>query len=142
MPKIVIKFVDVSEFGAILIIFGNKLHIKQLIPVEIETDPTLKIRVKRLNSAPLYWRYKQLANLSIVAMIIAVSPPKKRKVRKIIESEKLKMNLERGKVMLIRGAIKTAKRNKRENCHESASAFRFNKAKTRHKPPKKAIAIL
>ena len=79
----------------------------------------------------------------MVAIIIASFPPNSRKVRKIIESEKLKINLERGKVRLIRGAIRAAHRKNTKNCHEKTSSdFKLNSAKRKQIPPAIPIEIL
>ncbi len=79
----------------------------------------------------------------MVAIIIASFPPNRRKVRKIIESEKLKINLDRGKVRLIRGAISAAHRKNRKNCHEKTlSDFKLNRAKIKPMPPTIPIEIL
>jgi hypothetical protein len=63
-------------------------------------------------------------------------------VRKIIESEKLKINRERGSVKLIRGAIKAAQRKNNRNCHEKTSDLKLKKDKTKQNPPATAIEIL
>ena len=79
----------------------------------------------------------------MVAIIIASFPPNSRKVRKIIESEKLKINLERGKARLIRGAIRAAHRKNTKNCHEKTlSNFKLNNAKIKQMPPTIPIEIL
>lgn len=71
----------------------------------------------------LLWR-RQNASISTVAINIAASPPNNRKVKKIIESEKFRMYFDLGKVILIRGAIKMVKANKRANFHERVPCFR------------------
>jgi hypothetical protein len=84
----------------------------------------------------------QFANLSTVAIIIAASPPYKRKARKIIASEKLKINPERGSVKHKRGATKIAKQEMRKNCQSNKSELKFNVAQIKHKPPNREIKIL
>ena len=107
-----------------------------------EVDPILNGIASWLNFTPLYFIYKQFVYASIAPITIAASPPNRRNARKIIESEKLKMNFERGNIMLIRGAINIVKRNKSSNFHEKTSVFILNKANVRHAPPRTAIESL
>jgi hypothetical protein len=98
--------------------------------------------VEGLNCTPRYFWNRQKANISNVAIIMAVFPPNNKNVRKIIESEKFKINFERGSVKLMRGAIKTAKRKSSRNCQESTFAFKLNKAKVKQQLPNIAMIIL
>jgi hypothetical protein len=66
---------------------------------------------------------KQLVNASIAPIKIAASPPSNKNVRKIIESEKLSINFERGKIILIRGAIKIVISERSTNCREKIAVF-------------------
>jgi hypothetical protein len=75
-------------------------------------------------------------------MNMAASPPNKRNVIKIIESEKFKIYFDLGRVILIRGAIKIVEANKRANVHEIVPSFKRKKARTKQKIPKTAIRIL
>src|SRR5829696_3481025 len=102
----------------------------------------LKIISKRGNSTPLNLKYKQLAIISAVAMIIAASPPNSRNERKTIESEKLRMNFERGKAMLMRGAIRIVKRKRTANFHVKTCGLTFSKASKKQTKPSRAIEIL
>jgi hypothetical protein len=104
--------------------------------------PILKGIEYRLNLTPFTVKYKQLASISIVAIITAASPPKRRKARKIIESEKLNVSSEWGKVKLILGAIKIVNKNKIKKCQEKTFSFKFSRVKIKQKTPKIAIAIL
>src|SRR4051812_10339330 len=103
--------------------------------VESATKPMLKRIVKRGNSMPLYLKYKQLERISAVAIIIAASPPKTRKERKTIDSEKLRMNFDRGRAILIRGAIKIVKRKRTANFHVKTSGLIFSKARRKQMLP-------
>ena len=61
--------------------------------------------------------------MSIVAIKTAASPPKRKKVRKTMESEKFKIYFDLGKVMLILVAIKMVETNKTANAHEKMPCF-------------------
>lgn len=74
--------------------------------------------------------------------MIAASPPNSKNERKTIESAKLRMYFERGRIMLMRGASKTVKRKRPANFHVKTSALMLNKAKRKQTPPRTVIEVL
>ena len=92
--------------------------------MENAVAPILNGIAKRLKLIPLCLINRQFVNASIAPIKIAASPPNKRNVRKIIESEKLRINFERGRIILIRGAIRMVNKQRSINCHEKTANFK------------------
>ena len=103
-PKAIIRFLELSKLGSKAVNFIKSVHANRVMAVDEAIAPALKRIMKLAKSAPLYLRYKQFENISTVAMKIASLPPKRRKVRKIVESEKLITKFGRSKFTLRREA--------------------------------------
>jgi len=87
-------------------------------------------------------RKMQLANVSMNATTMAVSPPYTRNAKKTIVSEKLIKNFERGSVRLIRGAMIIAKATIARNPMLKTPSGIVTRAKIKHDNPATMIANL
>lgn len=77
-------------------------------PVPVATLKTLNINACRSNTTPFDFRKKQLTEISNTASKIANSPLKKTNAKKIIVSEKLRCEFERGNDSVKRDVIRSA----------------------------------
>ena len=78
----------------------------------------------------------------MAAIKIAAYPPKRINDKKIIESEKLRMNFARGSVKLIRGVSKSVKARINKKLQLKTSFGKYNVATIKQMPPTEMTASL